>query len=195
MIDTKHSSHHRGRSYINDKLKLVYIPIPKCASTSVRYHVLQSDYDTRDYYSLDPTTLAAYNTFTIIRNPFDRLNSGYIELLRNPQPHITNKKFYHMQENISRYYEFLDELERGLFDCHIEAQSYFLDGIKLDNILILENIQHDIKHILDTTLPVIRNSPNYTPLEQFFKRPDVIKRIMSLYENDINLYQTLTRKK
>ena len=192
MSDTKYKGHPRGMAYAHDRLKLLYVPIPKCSSTSIRYHILKREYKTINYYQANSDIIKDYKSFTVIRNPINRIKSSYIEVLRSATPEIKSKKFYNMKEGIPRYIEFLNELERGFFDCHVESQSYYLDNMELDHILILENIQSDIKCISNTTLPQLRNSPPYRPLDKFFTSPEVVDRIKHIYKSDIELYEKVS---
>ena len=65
----------------------------------------------------------------IIRNPINRLISGYLKVCyraTRDSPNILKNKFYWVVDQKKRFYTFIDELERGFFDCHIELQYFYL---------------------------------------------------------------------
>ncbi len=73
--------HDKGFIYISKKYNLIFIPIPKNGSTTIRkIKDLSFEQDTIEKYRSD-ISKGAYNVFTVIRDPLDRLVSGYIETI------------------------------------------------------------------------------------------------------------------
>ena len=120
--------HPKGLCYVSDKFNVIFVPIPKNASTSIRNIVgLEFQVDNIMRYS-EKLSTREYMAFTIIREPIERLISGYIEVCKRASgdsPHILMKDFYWMKGK-KRFMSFLDEIESGFFDAHIVPQEYFL---------------------------------------------------------------------
>jgi len=123
-------NHEKGLCCVSHKDELIFIGVSSNASTSIRNALNMLDY-TDNYLSIIDNNLNGnkYVTFTIIREPIQRLISGYIKVcVRATQdsPHILGKKFYWVRDQKKRFHIFIDELEESYFDCHIEKQIFFL---------------------------------------------------------------------
>tara|TARA_R110002072_G_scaffold301667_1_gene481924 strand:- start:1703 stop:2371 length:669 start_codon:yes stop_codon:yes gene_type:complete len=145
--------------WVNHENKIIFFVIPKNASTSIRKSILMSD-SYRTTYSLlqKKVNVGEYTTFTVLREPIERLVSGYYEVIRgnkedNPYNTVANKKFINIDNEPERFICFLEEIEEsGYFDSHIKPQIYFLsdeDGNEIDiqHYLFFDNIGDDFSKL------------------------------------------------
>jgi len=144
-------NHDKGLCDVYHNEKLIFIRVSSNASTSIRLALGKSNVD--NYLSIinNKKEENKYITFAIIRDPIERLVSGYIKVCVRAtadSPEILNKEFYWIKDQKMRFYAFIDELEKGYFDCHIELQRFFLTDennnlFDIDYILMLENLDED----------------------------------------------------
>lgn len=126
--------------YIFDKKKLVYLAVPKVATTSILLTISQS-YDIkikrrrihsnpfwhRKQGKLDQSQ-ANYYKFTFIRNPFDRLVSCYKEKIvkryNRKLPPFYDSHHLSVTENasFSEFVEIISDIPDCLADRHIKSQ-------------------------------------------------------------------------
>jgi len=139
--------HPKGLCYVSEKYKVIFVPIPKNASTSIR-NIHEFGFHTSNIMSYEKALKEGeYRAFAIIREPIKRLLSGYIEVCARASgdsPHILSKDFY-WEKGKERFYKFLDELEKELFDAHLFPQNYFLTDYRGKPFLIDTYI--DIKYL------------------------------------------------
>ncbi len=145
----------KGLCYVSDKFKVIFVPIPKNASTSVR-NISEFEFRTDNIMAYDEELSAGgeYKVFTIIREPVQRFVSGYIEICKRASgdsPHILSKDFYWMK-GIERFSKFMDEIECTWFDAHLFPQSYFLSNYAGAPFLIDAYIEMEQ---LSTALPAV----------------------------------------
>lgn len=111
--------------YNSDKLKLSYLLIPKCGSTSIQ-RALQSS-------ETNKTKHPKYPSFTVIREPLSRFFSAYHELIKRNIFKGTPQ-------------ELLDKIQTdGFFDAHLRPQSYYM--LPADYIYTIDNIPFKIPHL------------------------------------------------
>ena len=99
----------------------------------------------------------SYYKFIVIRNPWDRIVSGYNYILR------MNKKsfdtFYNFLGKNGKFHKRMNDSSRqGFFGYHLTPQKeyFFLDGVKIkyDLVIDFENIDHGFKTLInDLKLP------------------------------------------
>ena len=145
-------NHEKGLCCVSSKDRLIFIGVSSNASTSIRNALNILNYNNNYLSLMDNNTCGIkYTTFTIIREPIQRLISGYIKVcVRATQdsPHILKKKFYWERDQKKRFYLFVDELERHIFDCHIEKQIFYLTDhnsnmLNIDYFLKMEHLKDD----------------------------------------------------
>ena len=68
--------HDKGFIYISHEYKLIFIPIPKNGSTSIR-KIAEFDFKQDNYFNyLGEINNNEYQLFSVIRNPIERIVSG-----------------------------------------------------------------------------------------------------------------------
>jgi hypothetical protein len=149
-------NHEKGLCAVSHENKLIFIGVPANASTSIRNALNLKGYD-NNYISI--LSLGSkeidYPTFAIVRDPIERLISGYLKVCdraTGDSPHILKTNFYKLKDQKKRFYEFVNELERGMFDCHIERQCFYLTDslgkpFEIDYYLKVENLSEDFSRM------------------------------------------------
>ena len=168
-----------------------FIHIPKTGGTSI--------YVTLGIEEPGHKKLLKYipNTFTVVRNPFDRLVSHFF--------YIKTKNSYYYKEHPN-----FKELEKGNFDDYIylckqdskfylEPQSYYVcdkdDNILVDHVLRHETLQEDFNKFWDLKLPHLNKSDRDKDWEKYYNE-NTIKTVYEFYKRDfINFnYDTRTKR-
>jgi len=73
-------SHEKGFCHVSEKYKLIFLPIPKKASTSIR-SIQEFDLRLDNIFRyLNKIEIGEYRVFTIFRNLLERFVSAYIEV-------------------------------------------------------------------------------------------------------------------
>ena len=161
--------HDKGFIYISHEYKIIFIPIPKNGSTSIRKLEKFNFKQDNIFKYIDQIDNGKYHVFTILRDPLSWFLSGYIEAnLRGYNN--THKKFIWIKNQKLRFYTFVNELEEEIFDPHLFPQTYLLtdyDGnyYKINKYLKFENYEveiiqyfqtlgHDIKLLREKTYKI-----------------------------------------
>ena len=201
---------------ICQKNKFIFLHIPRCGGTSIErvfnlrskqqlfgvvrmgdqertlHHLTPGDLE--ELGLVDPSVLESYFKCTIIRDPFSRMASDYLWQQRYDRHNL----FKSMQ--FSDYLDFAESVvknqryfEKVHFDHFRPMVSYCLNGGELvvDDILLLENIDIELKRIQPligvVDLPRINASPSY----QHLSTRENIDRVRILYEEDWLLYERI----
>jgi len=200
-------NHKKGLCWFNGDI--CFLPIPKNASTSIRNTFKFTN--TSIYLDEHTSTKSMGKLITVIRNPMDRLVSGYLEIIYRAAidtPKTITKKFYNMPENKDRFIEFILEIEQDLFDAHIEQQCYYITDFN-DNllpfyrILLFDNLQEDFNQLLNdlslnNNLKHLKNQDKEKKdIVYNYIKNDVylIDKINKIYEKDFFIYNKIKNKK
>jgi hypothetical protein len=140
--------HKPGMVYISQTLKLVFVPIPKNGSTTIR---LLSNADFKQVFLTEVTQFdyLNYNWFSVVRDPLDRFVSSYLETrLRGYNNIFKDYVFQKKLENSLQ--ECLAELENEIFDPHFYHQStllhFFDKGIQNKiSLLKFSNLEDNLR--------------------------------------------------
>ena len=183
---------------IDHNLKVVAVHIPKSGGLSIRYilfnrqpdrfmHCKPNHPDYEKYWN-------DYFTFTFVRNPFDRLVSGYLFTLNKKND---NKEFYTDITN-EKYKDFNDFIincnhETLITILRFEPQVNWIRGYKYNFIGRFENLEEDLKTLqyqLDLeikNLPLINNTINRKPYWEYYTEES--KEIVeNLYKDDLMFF-------
>ncbi len=188
-------NHEKGLCAVSHENRLIFIGVSSNASTSIRNALNLKGYD-NNYISI--LSLGSkeieYTTFTIVRDPIERLISGYLKVCdraTGDSPHILKKNFYKLKDQKKRFYEFVNELERGMFDCHIERQCFYLTDslgtpFEIDYYLKVENLSEDFSKMckklgLRCTLTHLNIAKSERPQKKkLVKLKEIFKRAFEL---------------
>jgi len=184
-------NHPKGMCWYNNDL--CFIGIPKNASSSFRQSFnVGGSLD--NYLNPKNKKIKDLKLVTVIRNPLDRVISGYLETIKRCEKNTINKKFFKMAESKERFIEFLNELEIGFFDCHIEKQCFYMTDN--DNNLLPFDLIIDF-YEFDDSVKKLNKNPIRTNVSQIDKKKMVkdylddtlISRINNIYKEDFELYK------
>jgi len=175
--------HPYGHCVISDKHKLIFITIPKNASSIMSYYITQR-LDGRESNYFDCTEeQKEYYTFCILRNIEDRfysaLNTIFNRRIERYNVNLTIKTIFQLDNN-----NVIDYVDSKV-DEHLVRQKEFIKNIRIDCYV-------DIKLI--GTLGF--NKLNFT-LKHYFKEQTIIKidsKILNkVYVKDIELLHKCTK--
>lgn len=186
-----------------DRLKTVFVHIPKCGGISINkalFGSLGGGHKTLENYLsiFSPSEFLSYFKFTFVRNPWDRLVSAYF-FLQQGGLNDADKEWY--ESELSEYPTFegfvkgwlsRENIQRGQ---HFRLQSSFVrtsvDSVKLDFVGFVENMENDFDYILkrlnvsSTLLHV--NSGNRKGYEEYYNY-ELIQIVSEVYEEDIRMF-------
>lgn len=198
---------HNGLSWYSDAHRIIYLGIPKTASTSMR-HIFNLSNHPMNLNDI-PDEKKGYRIFTIVRNPLNRFVSGVLESfnrLETPQRLKTLSGIRDNKEMLERY---VTELEKGFCETHTAPQTFFfcpLDGISdwdFDAVLTFESLSEDFNNMckefeIDVELAHkhIGKKRKAEILKQvILDNPDLKDRIDKLYAEDWILYNEIQNEK
>lgn len=196
----------RGRGAYSgyaDKYKCVYIHIPKNAGTAL----FKSLFDTplthktyREYEIANPLKFKKYFKFTIVRNPWDRLYSGYTFLKSGG---MTNLDREWSDEYLAEYSDFNSFVKKwvnreNIFKwIHFYPQCYFVCDdqlkLKMDFVGRFESLDKDVSVIQKKLGLPIRQVPkiNVTKrVDSYIDQYDEesIAIVKQVYADDIRIF-------
>lgn len=200
--------------YMNHDQKIIWIRIPKCASSSIHDAIISSTginfYDKDIKYTIDKAR-EDYFSFCFVRNPFDRLVSCYSDRVQRMYNNSFGSNSYDtnafvamgLKPNISfeKFVDIVCEQDDNNSDHHWRSQWTFMtkNGSYIhDFIGHIENIQKDwdllcdIKGWKKTQMPKKKVS-KHNPYKEFYT-PKLIKKIRKRYEKDLDLFGYTFRK-
>ena len=198
---------HKGHVLINKLNKLIFFNIPKNATSTIRLylkleHIPLSSIENKEQFK----------TFTVLRDPYSRVISGYQEVLKcrndalDPEFLKTAKyfKLYQQNEIEKSFNEFLNQLEIKFFDGHVVPQKMWLGwrNINIDDIHFVLNMNNGIqKEFYEMTKNLnmpIKIQSNERPSNQNVKskiqniintNQDIKNKVYKIYQQDFELIE------
>jgi hypothetical protein len=211
IANIKFSNTHREQIWINDKLKLAFLCIPKVASSGIRKQFKFTKICTIGKLPKD------YKVFSIIRDPIKRFVSAYIEVIQDCKNYpggrfkhnlnITNDKIKFLEnlindKSIDKYKKFeiyIEKIEKewNFFEPHCIPQIIYLTDKNNNfhnNLMIfkLETELNELEKILNSKIKKgneCENNPLKNDLLKYINENKNIKeKIEKLYNLDIQIY-------
>ena len=179
--------------------------IPKCASTSIRFHLGQSNemnsYRRRPKKKGDPVLIKKYFnnskkpfTFTFVRNPWERILSCWNNKV------VQRKKGWQGRKRYQHFQRFEDFICKGLAyhnvfrgDGHMKLQVKILPPLnQLDFIGKVENFEEDFNYVLsELGLPLVHdlqeNKTNHKHYTEYYSKK-TRKIVAAKYAKDIQAF-------
>ena len=186
-----------------DKLKCIFVHIPKTAGTSITNGLFENmggSHRTIKNYLLyfNNKDFKNYYKFCFVRNPWDRLVSSYI-FLKNGGMHDGDAKWAKKYlSNCKNFEDFVINFLQGkavLDYIHFKPQFEFIsfkNKIHVDKIYKFENIQSaidDINKILNINVLIEhQNKSKKVKGYKEYYNEETMKIVANLYKKDINLF-------
>jgi len=123
--------HANGLAWVYPERRLAFVPIPKCASTSMKRLLDQHGFESRNLRDLDDPH--DWMIWTVIRDPLARFVSGWSEFLARASMSFSAQKLHREIE-----------IGRLTVDEHTQRQSWFVDGLPLDAVIRFECLAEDM---------------------------------------------------
>ena len=203
----------RLKLLVNDKKRIAFAEIPKCASTTLdRFMVLmggsytardlqgqelwnvgtQKRYGLRTFDEHSQHTIAAdYRKFIVIRHPLDRFVSAFNDKILTPR---TRDKEYKQNllkflngtfGNATEFQRFTKAVLRGFSNNHWNPHAYMchFDKVDYDDVIRMESFRHDLQPMVTGYLGL-----NWS---QVLETSSNIKRKQA----DVNVSRTVTSRR
>jgi hypothetical protein len=197
----------------NRKHNAVFVHVPKNAGLSTyKMFGMDKPHDTHSpvagYIAADPAFFAGAVKFAIVRNPWDRLVSGFHYLKHKPVS--TNARRWVEDElwadqylsDIYSFDNFLYALRTPKYRRivltwrHFMPQNYFLttgrSGILVDHLVRFEHLEAGLDAVaarIGVPISMVRlNHSGRAPYAEYYRDPDDIALVGKMYARDIELF-------
>lgn len=183
--------------------KVIFIQIPKNASTSIR-NIFSLQY-IKNYKSIP--NKENYIKFCVIRNPLTRAVSSYNEIIKlrsdGPANITRNMEWYKQRHNIIKSFDlFLDTIGNNFYDAHAFPQVIPLKhkGLSINDMdhvilfdTLLDGINSLVRKLTNKTINIINANDSdihkKTQLSDYVSNnEEVQKKIINIYSEDYDLY-------
>lgn len=203
MITGQRVIAHNGLGWVSDKFKLIYLGIPKTASTSMR---IMLNVSKGNNCIIRFNNLSKYNSeykrFTILREPISRFVSGVFEDIKRQESSKKIRNLEKLNNPINIMSSYLKHIEEnGFTEVHTAPQcKYFFDlkgtPYDYDYVLIFERLKDDFnemckKENLNINLQHRHQGDKRSAkivMEYINSNPEILERIKLLYKEDLELY-------
>lgn len=141
-LPKKYFNHELGQFYSKEDEKYAYIPIPKNASSLLKY-IFRSKYKWKNIFNYKFSDTSDKIFLVCFRDPIDRWTTGIAEYIyRNHKDCDLNNK------DLLKFI-----FERIIFDEHTEPQVNFIHGLDTSNIIFFKHekvINNILKKFINT---------------------------------------------
>ena len=185
--------------------RCIFVHIPKAAGSNITNAIFGRGVGHRkyiDYLKADRDKTRSFFSFSITRNPWDRLVSGYFYLLRGGMEHKAYDRAFSRFLN-SRYPEFepfvMNWLEEPVIHntIHFQPQYKYLvdekNELALDHIGKLENLEEEFSMVIqklnidNARLGVNVNASLHGDYRSYYTEK-MIDKVNQIYKKDIQLF-------
>lgn len=189
---------------VNRDRKIVYIPVPKNA-TSTQKHLLKQEGFTYVLFDSVEEIFQDCYTFTTLRNPLDRYVPAYLTAsgryfkVEEQEGHILSE-----EEHWKRFVDLIPGESAGIWNEHVAPQYYFFSRsdrtrLKIDRFLLFENFEEEWKQlcvVLGMTFKMCHLNSSPPGLKAFLserllKDKELIDKINSFYWEDWQQYNKI----
>lgn len=205
----KVKGHRYSECHYNEKIKNIYINIPKNASTNIRTAIKDKGFCGANL--VESKSFPVYESAVVVlRDPIKRWISGistYLNLYHMEIKNSSEDFLNDIRNNGKWFFELL--FERVAFDDHTEKQTYFLKPFDLSNAFYfyaedMDLLEFKLKHFyLGEGLsikfdPDMRNINKENPIHQFFtaflfdsKNAKYKEKLLQYYKEDFDLINSV----
>ena len=207
----RHSPHKSV--FVDQENKIIYLHTHKNASKTIRRSMLRPRHTSENIENLIND---GYKTFWVVRNPLERVVSSFSEIGHMARNMCKEDYVWESLEwkdiDIDNEFEFfIERIEKSYFDPHVYPQILTLihKNIKIedvDRIILFDNLQEEILSFVDENgiqgwnlkLYQVKTGPADSIIKKHLsdriqKSTALQERIISLYEEDMEIYQQLAK--
>ena len=198
-----------GRYYVRHDQKLVYLPVSKNASMTMR-NVVNGELHMSGFFdNIKKFKKKGYVSFAVIREPIDRLVSGYQEILFRAgidAPLTTQKPFWKVRGQEEKFYAFIKDIKEEIWDGHVGIQASILtkgdNVIPTDYVFDCKTLTQDFQEMCcehNVNLkPVVNHNESKGQSKKIDKEfifglinsdVNLLKDIEEIYRDDFTLYE------
>lgn len=160
--------HFHGQCVISDKYKIIFILIPKNASSLIRTYIKNNLDGYEDNYFELSEKQKLYKIFCILREPLKRFISAINTILFDKETDISK-----MTTNNIEYYLNID--------THLINQIEFIKNIKVDYMFNFDDL-------INLNLKIVNKSRDYIDVSGFINKNNIdLSIINTLYREDLSL--------
>lgn len=194
-----HKGHAFGQNHSKPDLNLMYVNIPKNASTWTKNMLSSLGWGIYNYHSDKNYTKQA---MIVLRDPVDRWLTGIAEYFSLYHPSVTTELLTPFSLDLI--------FDRVGFDDHTEQQIYFIEGLDLNNCVFFkcdQSYRQNFTNFLtsngiagDWTTEKyqysIDENPRKVELKNFFKKqidqyPRYLNQLKNYFKNDYKLIESV----
>lgn len=179
---------------VSDKHKFVWFRVAKVGSSTIRSIIKnnQVELSTYSHIKFNPDDYKDYFKFAIVRNPWSRVVSAYIQKVVQRGP---NWKEYYSEcydKDFDYFVDFLAKKDLVVADKHIRLQTALIPVEHLDFIGRLENFDEDMRYVLSVIgidqdqMPHCNKTKHAHYSTYYNERTKAI--IAKIYKNDIEAF-------
>lgn len=181
---------------ISERKKFVWFRVAKVATRTIINHLHQHDVplstvEAMNIYYL-PGRFKDYFKFGFVRNPWDRLVSGWQQMI------VLNNHFPMTESHrkaLMNFSTFIGQMETNptlMNNHHFKPQHKLIDLNNLDFLGRLENFHSDFTKVLNSLGIPSHDIPHYnrTTIQDYssYYNPALRERVYQLYEKDFRLF-------
>ena len=197
----------RGIYWISRKYKVIYLNIPKNASTSIKVILRRFNFEESvDLYTNEDGE--GYKVFTVLRNPFRRFVSAYHTALKRGIKVNRKDILLHVPPGLPQISAYFYALrDDAPFDEHGIPQTYFISDTKgelfsVDKYMICERLQLDLvwlekalrKSLYTEYVPTNQGEDVSKTWDAVLTDKKLIREINNYYKADWELYNEMLEK-
>lgn len=140
--------HRPGFVYVDHERRVIFIPIPKNGSTTIR-KLRCFDFQVEQLNPQSLSEYSSYSYFTVLRDPVERFISSYLEARHRGYNNISMDFIFeaNLYKSISGC---LEQLNRRVFDPHFQTQVSLLEFFESQEVDFLDfaNLDQELQNLL-----------------------------------------------